>query len=291
MANVQVMTDSIACLPREMAEEKKVRVVPAANIMFGGNSYIEGETITATEAYELIKKDPDRFVTSAITPSYLTDVYRELSETASEILFITVASALSAVQKTATTAADLFRTESPGTTIRVFDSRACASTQGLVVLAAAAAAAEGKSLDEVIAIAEETRQKTGGLMMLDTLRYIYRTGRMSKTASRIASIFNIRPINRLKDEGTIEMADRARKRVDGLNRMLGLIGKEAGTKDLHFMITHAAAPEIAEGFTEVLKKEYNCLSLVVGDYSPVMGYGSGPGAIFVGFHPELNLSG
>jgi len=286
MADVLVMTDSIACLPRELAAEKNIRVVPAANIQFGGESYIEGETITATEAYELIQKDPDRFVTSAITPAYLIDAYRELSKTSSEIIFITVASALSAVQKTATSAADLFRTESPGTTIRVLDSRACAGTQGLVVLAAATAAAEGKNLDEVITIAEEIRQKAGGLMMLDTLRYIYRTGRMSKTASRIASVLNIRPINRLTGEGTIEMADRARKRVDGLNRMLGLIGKEAGTKDLHFMVTHAAAPEIAEGFTEVLKKEYNCLSLVVGDYSPVMGYGSGPGAIFVGFHPE-----
>ena len=291
MANIRVMTDSIACLPGELAEEKNVKVVPAANILFDGESFIEGETITASEAYELIKKDPDRFVTSAITPAYLMNAYRELSRTSSEILFITVASALSAVQKTATMAADLFRTESPGTTIRVLDSRACASTQGLVVLAAATAAAEGKRLDEVASVAEETRQKAGGLMMLDTLRYIYRTGRMSKTASRIASIFNIRPINRLTDEGTIEMADRARKRADGLNRMLGLIGKDAGTKDLHFMVTHAAAPETAEEFTEMLKKEYNCLSMVVSDYSPVMGYGSGPGAVFVGFHPELNLSG
>lgn len=289
MANVSIMTDSVACLPRELADEKNVKVVPAANILFGGESYIDGETITAAEAYELIKKDPDRFTTSAITPAYLMDAYRALSAEASEILFITVASSLSAVFKTALTAADLFQTESPNTTIRVLDSRACASTQGLVVLAAATAAAEGKSIDEVADAAEKVRGKSGGLMMLDTLRYIYRTGRMSKVTSRIASILNIRPINRLTEDGSIEMADRTRKRVDGLNRLLVLIGKEAGTKDLHFMITHAAAPEMAEGFTDLLRQEYNCLSLVVSDYSPVMGYGSGPGSLFVGFHPELAL--
>ena len=106
MAQVSVMTDSIACLPRELAEEKRVKVVPAANILFDGVSYIDGETITAAEAYELLKKDPDRFTTSAISPAYLMDAYRELSAGATEILFITVAESLSAVSKTALTAAD-----------------------------------------------------------------------------------------------------------------------------------------------------------------------------------------
>lgn len=290
MARVLVMTDSVACLPRAVAEELQVKVVPAANIMFDGKTYIDGETITADEAYRFIQKDPDKFVTSAITPARLVDAYRELSARSGEILFITIASALSAVFKTAETAAQLFREESPDTTVRVQDSRACASTQGLVVLAAARAAAADKSMDEVATIAEQVRQKAGGLMMLDTLRYIYRTGRMSKVASRIASIFNIRPINRLTQEGTVEFVDRARKRADGIDRLLHLIGREAGTDALHLMLTHAAAPEMAEGFSELLRQRYNCLSLVVSDYSPVMGYGSGPGALFVGFHPELDLS-
>jgi len=290
MARVLVMTDSVACLPRAVAEELQVKVVPAANIMFDGKTYIDGETITADEAYRFIQKDLDKFVTSAITPARLVDAYHELSARSGEILFITIASALSAVFKTAETAAQLFREESPDTTVRVQDSRACASTQGLVVLAAARAAAADKSLDEVATIAEQVRQQAGGLMMLDTLRYIYRTGRMSKVASKIASIFNIRPINRLTQEGTVEFVGRARKRADGIDRLLHLIGREAGTDALHLMLTHAAAPEMAEGFSELLRQRYNCLSLVVSDYSPVMGYGSGPGALFVGFHPELDLS-
>jgi hypothetical protein len=40
---------------------------------------------------------------------------------------------------------------------------------------------------------------------------------------------------------------------------------------------------------DMIKKEFKCLSMIVSDYSPVMGYSTGPGAIFVGFHPELNL--
>jgi len=148
--------------------------------MFDGQTYIDGVTISAAEAYQLLRKDPDRFVTSAITPGQLMEVYRQLSARSQEILFITLASVLSAVFKTANLAADIFKSESSQTTIRVSDSRAVAGTQGLVVLAVAKAVAQGFDLDRVVSLVQQVRQKAGGVMMLDTLRYVYRTGRMSK---------------------------------------------------------------------------------------------------------------
>jgi DegV family protein with EDD domain len=289
VANVAVMTDSVACIPRELAKQHQIKVVPAAHISVDGKIYIDGETISPTEAYALIKKDPDRFVTSAIPPDYLLNAYEELSNRSNQILFITIASALSAVNRTAGLAADLLREKSPGITVRIVDSRACASTQGLVVLAAARAAAQGKSLEETADLAQRVREKSGGLMMLDTLRFIYRTGRMSKTASRIASILNIKPINRVTDDGTLEMVDRARKSLDGINRLIMAIGKEVETDSLHFMVTHAAAPDRAEYLVEQLKQRFNCLSMIVSDFSPVMGYGAGPACLFVGFYPEIDV--
>jgi len=289
MANVAVLTDIVACIPQELASQYQIKVVPAAHISVDGKIYIDSVTISATEAYALIKEDPDRFVTSAIPPDYLLNAYEELSNQSNQILFITVASSLSAVNKTATLAADLLKEKAPDITVRVIDSRACASTQGLVVLAAARAAAKGKNLEKTADIAEMVRKNSGGVMILDTLRYIYRTGRMSKTASRIASIFNIKPINRITDDGTLEMVDRTRKSLDGINRLVTAISREAETDSLHFMVTHAAAPDRAEYLVEQLKQRFDCLSMIISDYSPVMGYGAGPGALFVGFHPEIEF--
>jgi len=289
MSKVVVMTDSVACIPKELAEKHQIEVVPAANIMFDGQTYIDGVTISAAEAYQLLRKDPDRFVTSAITPGQLMEVYRQLSARSQEILFITLASVLSAVFKTANLAADIFKSESSQTTIRVLDSRAVAGTQGLVVLAVAKAVAQGFDLDRVASLVQQVRQKAGGVMMLDTLRYVYRTGRMSKLGARMVSLLNIKPINRLSEEGKIVFVDRVRKREDGYKRLLGLIRDEAGTDSLHFMITHANAPEMAERFSELLKQNFNCLSMSISDFSPVMGYGAGPGTLFIGFHPELDL--
>jgi fatty acid-binding protein DegV len=144
-------------------------------------------------------------------------------------------------------------------------------------------------LDGLAGLAEEVRQRTGGVLMLDTLGYTYRTGRMTKSEALEAAKMNIRPVNRMSDDGTMEFIDIVRKRSDGLKKIIEVVKGDADTDALHFMVSHADAPDVAQGFSEQLKEEFDCLSMIISDYSPVMGYSTGPGAIFVGFHPELNL--
>jgi len=289
MPNVVVMTDNVACIPSDVAEKNRIKIVPTANILFDGKAYTEGIDITASEAYELITRDPDKFETSAAAPGLLVDEYRKASVESNEILMITLSSKLSAFFNTASVAAEHFQKESPQTTIRIVDSRTCAGAQGLVVLAVAKEAAKGTDLDRLAGFAEEFRQKTGGLMLLDTLRYVYRTGRMTKDEALKAAKLKIKPINRMTDEGAIEPIDIVRKRSDGYSKMLEQIKKEVETDALHFIVSHANAPQFAEAFVKQLRSEFNCLSIIISDYSPVMGYGAGPGAMFVGFQPERDL--
>jgi DegV family protein with EDD domain len=289
MGDVLVMTDTVACIPGELAEEHRIKIVPAANITIGDKDYIEGVTLSAAEAYEIIKKDPDHFMTSAVTPGLLLDEFRKLSKEHQDILFITISSKLSAVSQSANLAAESLKEESPRTRIRVVDSRTCAGAEGLIVLAAAKAAAKGMDLDQLADFAVEVRSKTGGVLMLDTLGYTYRTGRMTKSEALEAAKLNIRPVNRMSDEGTMEFLDIVRKRSDGLKKMAEVVKGDADTDALHFMVSHADAPDTAHKLCDQLRKEFNCLSIIISDYSPVMGYSTGPGAIFIGFHPELNL--
>ncbi|MBM4448543.1 MAG: DegV family protein [Chloroflexi bacterium] len=289
MAKVMVMTDRVAGIPRELAEEYQINVIPAAHIIFDGKDYIEGVTLSVTEAYQLIKKDPDKFTTSALNPGYFLEEYQKLSQKSPDILHIVLSSALSANFKTANLAAETLKKESPKTNLRVFDAKTVAGAQGLIVLAAARAAAQGKSLDEVVKVAEKARENTRGVMMLDTLRYVYRTGRMSKLASRIAALFNIKPINKMNKDGTLEFVDKVRNREAGYQKLIDLIKADVETNSLHFMVMHAAAPEMAERFSDLLRQNFDCQRILISEYSPVMGYGAGPGAIFVGYHPDIEF--
>lgn len=290
MANVLIMTDSVACLPTDIRDEFGIKVVPAANIIFDGQNYIENVTITATEAYQLIEKDPDKFLTSAMTPQVLMEEFEQAAAVSSEIVHITLSSSLSAGYKTAGLAAQLLKEKMPDATVHVVDSLAVAGQQGLVVRAAAMAAQKGMSADQILDTAQKVRARTGGLFMLATLRYIYRTGRMSRMGSRIASMFNIRPINKLLDDGTIVMVDRTRNRDHSLELLIEHIKNDAKNDSLHFMLNHANDIEVAQQFKQMLEKHFTCRSVTISDYSPVMGYGAGSGALFVGYTPSLDLS-
>jgi DegV family protein with EDD domain len=287
MTGVRILTDTVSCIPEDLRAKYDIALIPAANIHINGTSYVDGVDLTAEDAYRQIQNDPDSFVTSALTPAVVTEAYEKLGRETDAIVFVTISSALTALNKTAGMAAAEYMEKHPEKTIRVVDSLACAGMEGLVALAAAKAAAAGKNIDAVAEYAEKTRKQTGGLMMLDTLRYVYRTGRMSKTASRMLSMFSIRPINRITDEGTLEMEDRARKKSEGLEKLLKLIGDKVQGTPHHFLLSHAASPDTAESMREELTKRFSCLDILVSDYSPVMGYGSGPGAIFVGYQPEI----
>jgi len=290
MSNVLVMTDTVACLPKELSDKHGIKIVPASQITCEGKTYTEGVTISARQAYDIIKKDPDSFCTAAITPGILLEEFRKLAKKHPNIFFVTISSGLSAVAQSANLAADLLKEEFPQSMVLAFDSKTCAGAEGMIALEMAKQAAKGKGLDELARLAEAMRKKTGGVLMLDTVGYTYRTGRMTKTEAIEAAKSNIKPVNRMSDAGIMEFVTLVTDRLEGLKKMVEVVKKDAGGTDaLHFMVSHADAPDTAQILVDLLKKEFKCLSMIVSDYSPVMGYSTGPGAMFVGFHPELNL--
>jgi DegV family protein with EDD domain len=289
MPHVKIMTDSVSSITPELAGRYNIKVVPAANIDYGGQMYLDGVDISPAEAYQLLEKNPDKFSATTLSPGDFIEYFREASRESNDILYVGFSSALSGTFKLVVLAAEQLQKEEPLINIRVFDSRTAAGAQGLLAIAAANAAATGMKLEQLLEVVEQARPKTGGIMMLDTLRYVYRTGRMSKTAARLVSLLNIKPINRMTSEGTLEMIDRVRKREDGYCRVLNFIKQEAETDSLHFIVSHANAPEIAKRVCDLLGENYNCLSMAVTEYSPIMGYSVGPGCFFIGFQPDLGF--
>jgi len=170
-----------------------IRIVPL-NFYSEGKVYKEWVDITTAEAYELFLKDPESFKTSAASPEDCLKAYREASRQAKNILCITISAKLSAVHKVAQVAKEQAKTELPQTSIEVLDSQTATAAEGFIALAAARAAAEGKGLAEVIKAAEEMRDRVSLAALMDTVRYVYRTGRIPKVAALAGSMLHIRPI-------------------------------------------------------------------------------------------------
>lgn len=241
--------------------------------------------ITPSEAYELFLKNPDVFGTSAPSPADFIEAFRGLSERAKNIFTVTVSSKVSMTNNSAKIARDYAQTELPGVTIEIFDSMTATAAEGFVALAAARAAREGADMAEVAKAAAEVRDKVSLLVVMDTIRHVYRSGRIPKMASQAGAILNIRPIFTVSE--VVRFIGVARSRERGIERMLKSVRNKVGENPVHVAIMHAYAQDEAERLREKVSAEFNCTELWITEFSPLMGYACGTGTVGLAFYPEI----
>jgi len=258
MQRVAIVTDSVACLPIELVEQYGIEIIPI-NFYAGGKIYRDWIDITPSEAYELFLKDPDSFKTSAASPKDCLKAYRSASQRAKNILCVTISIQLSTMYNTAQEAKELAMTELPQTSIEVLDSQTATPAEGFVALAAARAAAEGKDLAEVLSAAKRMKNRVSAIVFLDTIRHVYRSGRIPKVASQIGSVLNIKPI--LTVSGKVHFTAAVRSRKYGIERILRMMRKKVGQNPVHVAVMHAYAPDEAERLQERIASEFDCAEL------------------------------
>jgi DegV family protein with EDD domain len=284
MQRVTVVTDSLACLTKELVKKYRIKIVPL-NIHFNGKIYKDWVDITPEQAYELFLKAPESWGSSAPSPADYLKVFHELGKKIKNIICITASSKVSATHDVAKLAREQAEAELPQTSIEVLDSQMATAAEGLVALAAARAAAAGKSLAEVVKVAEEIRDKVSFLAFLDTIRYVYRSGRIPKIAARAASMLNIKPILTMSS-GLVRFKGAVRSREGGIERMLKMMRDRVGQKPVHVAVMHAYALEEAQKLKERVASAFNCVELWVSEFSPLMGYATGTGTLGLAFYPE-----
>ena len=279
-----MIADSIGCIPRDLIETYGIEIV-APNIYWNGSVYRDWLDITPGQAYELLEKDPEAFSTAAPSPGDLADTYRKISETAESLLFITLSSKVSTLHNAAVAAKELVKEELRNTPIEVLDSRTCTGAEGFVVMAAARAASEGKGLAEVIDDAESVRDRVDLLFVLDTVRHAYRTGRIPRLASRVGSLLDVKPVMGWWD-GAARFKGMTRSRERGIDQIVGLMRNCVGGKQVHVAVHHTDAAEEGEKVKERVRQEFDCVELWLTEFSPIMGYSAGSGALGLAFYAE-----
>jgi DegV family protein with EDD domain len=284
-----IIADSVACIPKEQVDAYHIRIVPV-NVFFNGHVYRDYIDLSSAKAYELLQKAPEFWKTSAASPEEYLDVYRELSVHTRNILVVTISSKLSAFYTSAKNAKEIFKDESPQTVIEVLDSETVAAAEGLIALAAARSADEGRSFDEVVAIAIKIKERVKFIGLLETIRHVYRTGRMPKIASDIGSMLSIKPVL-TGSNGRINFAAAARTKESGVEKMLQIMRKHvANSGPVHVAVMHADALEEAQKLKERIAAEFNCVEIFITDFSPVMGYATGPGTLALAYYKEDELA-
>jgi DegV family protein with EDD domain len=236
--SIRIVTDSNCDLAPEIVKAQGIAVVPI-HVNIGTKSYLDGVEMTRPAFYEGLPQFESHPTTSAPSPGQFYEVYERLAaEGATEILSIHISATLSAVTNSARLAAE----EIESVPVTIFDSGNLTLGTGLQVLAAARAAAEGRSLAEIVAMLEDQRARTYCFAALDTLEFLRRSGRLSRFQSSLGSMLQIKPLLKMNDS-EMDM-ERVRTRKRATERLIELVEQLGPLEALSLVHTHA--PERAE---------------------------------------------
>ena len=282
---VKVVTDSTSYISEDVAKDLDISIV-SLNVILNGKSYREVE-LKNKVFYEEMEKSEEIPTSSQPSMDEMINAFKAIAKEGNDIVGIFISSKMSGTYSTAHLIKEMVNEEYPDVRIEIVDSTTNCMQMGYQVIQAARLAKEGKSIEEVVKVAESTAEKSRFLFTPDTLKYLKKGGRIGGAAALFGAILQIRPILTVEN-GVTTVFDKVRTKKRAVDTIVNKVLKDIEKKGLGEVIVHHIDCE-KEGM-ELAKKLSDALNVSVGIQSigPIIGLHVGPGSIGVAYYTKLN---
>jgi len=278
---VKVVVDSTSDIPEKLAKEWDITIVPTY-VLFGGKSYRDRLDISEDEVYARLDHDSVFPTTSVPSPQDFADVYNKLADETNEIISIHLTSRESGVYNSALLGKGLV---SKKCNIEVIDSQSVAMSCGILAIAAAREAKAGASLEKVAEVVRQSIPRMHLIMVLDTLKYVVRGGRVGKGYGLLGSVLRVKPLLTIRD-GKLMLAGVARTRAKAINRLYDFVEDFPHVSEI--AVSYTTTGEEAEALAERIKSSHQDTPLYLTRVGPVLGTHAGPGTMGVAVRESGN---
>ncbi len=217
---IRIITDSAADLEPAEIKAKNVICVPM-QIYIDGKEYKENVNLTKDDFYELLEKSGDFPKTSQPSPADFEVVMEEAKSEGDECVVITVSSALSGTYQNAVISKNTLEYEK----CYIIDSLNVAGGERILVERAVQLRAEGKTAEDIFKQLEQLKQRIVLVACVDTLEYLYKGGRLSKSAYALGSLANIKPIIEITKEGKVGIVGKNMSIRKSLRKMCEILNE------------------------------------------------------------------
>jgi DegV family protein with EDD domain len=263
VSDIAIVTDSSACLPGYLVDKYGIQIVPM-EFIYKGEVYRDEIDITPSVFYEILSEAKVLPTTSAPPPDTYLRVINETAKKADSILVVTPSKTLTHAFDSAKTAVSMARGKIPNVLLELLDCGTAAGAQGLIVLAAAKAAAAGKNFTEVIEGTRSLMPEVHLIAFLDTLYYLAKSGRVPQIASWASAMFKIKPFFELLPlGGEPKPINKVRTRPKAIEQLLQLFIKRTDGKPINCIVMHAHVLDEAEQLKSRIASALNCVVFVM----------------------------
>ncbi|NIM95307.1 MAG: DegV family EDD domain-containing protein [Anaerolineales bacterium] len=278
MSRIAIITDSTANLPGDLIERYQIGIAPQV-LIWEGETFYDEVDITADEFYKRLQTSDEVPTTSQATIASFLELFEPHVKVGNPIVAILVSDELSGTIQSAVQAKESF----PGAIIEIIDSRSIAMAMGFQVLAAARAAEEGRSFNEVVDVAEQAKDRTGVVFVVDTLEYLHKGGRIGGAANLLGTALSLKPLLQVND-GIVDSLERVRTKAKACDRLIDIIDERVSDQQpVRIAALHAASLDEAEALLDKTKDRCNPDELMITDVGPVVGTHAGPGTVGIAY--------
>ena len=247
MSRVAIFTDSASDLDPAVAAADGIAIIPLL-VSFGDDTYKAGVELS-TQAFwdRMVAPDAPFPKTAASSPGEFKDAYEAAFTAGAEaVVSIHVAGSLSGTIKSAQIARDML----PDREIHVVDSLGASMAQGILAYMGLEMAADDRPAGEIAEVLERRAPDMRMYVVLETLEYLRKGGRISGAQAAIGSLLSVKPIIRV-DAGVVDTADRVRTRGKARERLIELICERPVER---LAILHTMSPDVEAFRDEVVAR-------------------------------------
>lgn len=281
MSRIAVITDSNSSINFEDAKELGIKVLPMP-FLIDGKTYFEEISLSQEEFFEKLENDVD-ISTSQPSPESVMKIWDEALEEADEVVYIPMSSGLSSSCHTALMLADDYDGK-----VQVVDNQRISVTQRQSVLDAMELAKRGLTAVQIKEKLEKVKFESSIYIMLDTLKYLKKGGRITPAAAAFGSALRLKPVLTIQGE-KLDAYTIAKTKKQGVKKMLAAIeddiNKRFGDTDhmenIHMEIAHTKNPEAAEDLKQQIIEKFGVTEVDLYPLSLSIACHIGPGSIAV----------
>lgn len=270
--SIKIVTDSTCDLPRDIVEKRNITVVPLS-VNFNGDSYLDGIDLTNEEFYKKLEESENLPTTSQVNPGTFVEIFKEITEKGDEVLGIFLAKEFSGTYASAEIAKDILNDER----IHLIDSRGVTGALASIVLAASDLIEKENNTEKIINKLKDLISKNKSIIIVDTLKYLLKGGRISKSQAVVGSVLSIKPVLKI-EEGELIKIDTIRGKSKGVKRIVDWVKEEGfDLSDKRVLILDTNDKEYHEKIKNALIDNFKIGEIVDIEVGSVVGTHGGPG--------------